>query len=60
MCTNRENPQKLPTKVKRTREEMETTLENRKKATIDSPKSDLKRKNRVEEGGTSSSRMKRE
>jgi hypothetical protein len=35
-------------------------LENRKKAAIDSPKSVLKRKNRVEEGGTSSSRMKRE
>ncbi len=45
-----ENPQK-PTKVKRTREEMQTTLENGKKATIDSPRSVLKRKNKVEEGG---------
>jgi hypothetical protein len=30
---------------------MQTTLENRKKATIDSPRSVFKRKNKVEEGG---------
>jgi len=46
----KENPHKPPTKVKRTREEMQTTLENRKKVVIDSPKSALKRKNKVEEG----------
>jgi len=45
----KDNPQKPPTKVKRTREEMQTTLENRKKVVIDSPRSVLKGKNRVEE-----------
>jgi hypothetical protein len=30
---------------------MQTTLENRKKATIDSPRNVFKRKNKVEEGG---------
>jgi hypothetical protein len=34
----KENPQKPSTKVKRSRGEMQTTLENRKKATIDSLK----------------------
>jgi hypothetical protein len=39
---------------------METTLENKKKAIANSPRNALKRKNKVEEGGASSSRMKRE
>ncbi len=56
----KENPQKPLTKVKKTREEIQTTLENKKKATTNSLKSALKRKNKVEEGGTSSSRVKRE
>ncbi len=56
----KENPHKPPTKVKRTKEEMQTTLENKKKATSDSLKSVLKRKNRVEEGGGSSLGVKRE
>jgi len=56
----KENPHKPPTKVKRTREEMLTTLENRKKATIDFPRSVFKRKNKVEEGGASSLTLKRE
>jgi hypothetical protein len=56
----KENSQKPPTKVKRTREEMQTTLENRKKVATDSPKSALKRKNKVEERGASGSRMKEE
>jgi hypothetical protein len=43
----KENPHKPPTK--RTREEMQTTLENRKKATTNSPRSAFKRKNKVEE-----------
>jgi hypothetical protein len=47
-------------KVKRTREKMKTTLENRKKVAINSPKIALKRKNKVEEGGASSLGMKRE
>jgi hypothetical protein len=47
-------------KVKRTREEMQTTLKNRKKATTDSPRSVWKRKNKVEKGRASSSRTKRE
>ncbi len=47
----KENSQKPPTKVKKTNEEMQTTLENRKKAIAKSPKSVLKKKNRAEEGG---------
>jgi len=49
----KKKPQKPPTKVKRIREEMQTTLENRKKATIDFPIIVLKRKNGVKEGGAS-------
>jgi len=56
----KDNPQKPPAKVKRTREEMQITLENKKKTAIDFPRSAFKRKNKVEEGGTSDSRMKRE
>jgi hypothetical protein len=41
-------------------EEIQTTLENKKKATTNSLRSALKRKNKVEEGGTSSSRVNRE
>ncbi len=47
-------------KVKRTKEEMQTTPENRKKAATYSLRNALKLKNKVEEGGTSCSRMKRE
>jgi hypothetical protein len=43
----KENPQKPSTKVLKTREEMKTTLENRKKATTNSPRSVFKRKNRI-------------
>jgi hypothetical protein len=39
-----ENPWKPPTKVKRTKEEIQTTLENRKKATTEYPRSVFKRK----------------
>ncbi len=39
---------------------MQTTLENKKKNTIDFPRSVFKRKNRVEKGGASSLRVKRE
>ncbi len=56
----KENPQKPPTKVKRTREEMKTTLENRKKVVTNSPRSVFKKKNKVEEGGASSLGVKRE
>jgi len=56
----KENPQKPPTKVKRTREEMEITLKNRKKVVTKSPRSNLKRKIKIEEGGASCLRMKRE
>jgi len=38
---------------------MKTTLENRKKVTTNSSRSVFKRKNKVEKGGTSGSRMKR-
>jgi hypothetical protein len=47
-------------KVKRIREEMQTTLDNKKKATTNFSRSAFKRKNRVEEGGTSSLGMKKE
>jgi hypothetical protein len=43
----KENPQKPPTKVKRTREEMQTTLENKKKVVVNFRKSVFKRKNEV-------------
>ncbi len=56
----KENPHKPLTKVKRIKEEMQKTLENKKKAVIDSPRSALKRKNIVEEGGASGLRMKKE
>jgi len=46
--------------VKKIKEEMQTTLENRKKVVVESPRSALKRKNKVEEGGTSGSIFKRE
>jgi len=39
---------------------MKTTLENKKNVVVNSPKNALKRKNKVEEGGASSSGMKRE
>jgi hypothetical protein len=40
--------------AKVTKEEMWTSLENRKKVVTHSPKSAFKRKNKVEEGGASS------
>jgi hypothetical protein len=39
---------------------MKTTLENRKKVATNSSRSVFKRKNKVEKGGASSSRVKRE
>jgi hypothetical protein len=39
---------------------MQTTLENKKKNTVDFPRSVFKRKNRVEKGGASTLRVKRE
>ncbi len=56
----KENPNKPPTKVKITRVEMHTTLENKKKVVANSPKNVIKRKNKVEEGGTLGSRVNRE
>jgi hypothetical protein len=56
----KQNPHKPLTKVKRTREEMKTTLKNRKKVAIDSLRSVFKRKNKVEEGRASSLGVKRE
>jgi hypothetical protein len=47
------SPQKPHTKVKRTREEMHVALENRRMTTTKSPRSVLKRKNIIEEGGAS-------
>ncbi len=56
----KENSQKPLTKVKRTVEEMRTTLENKMKVIANSPRSVVKRKNIVEEVGASCLRMKRE
>ncbi len=56
----KKNPQKPPTKVKRIREEMQTTLENRKNVAINFPKNAPKTKNEVEEGGALSSGVKME
>jgi hypothetical protein len=56
----KDNPHKQPTKVKRIKEEMLRALKNRKKIAANSPRSALKRKNKVEEGGALDSRMKRE
>jgi hypothetical protein len=55
----KENPQKPLTKIKRIREEMQTSLQNRKKVATDSPRSVFNKKNRVEEGGASGIGMKR-
>jgi hypothetical protein len=59
-CASKGKPQKPPTKVKTTREEMQITLENRKKVIIDSPRSALKRKNKIEEKRALGSRVKKE
>jgi hypothetical protein len=56
----KENPQKPQAKVKRTRQEMQTTLENRKKVIAKSLKSDFKKKNRAKEGGALGLGIKRE
>ncbi len=56
----KENPQKPPTKVKRTREEMQKTMENKKKATTNFPRNVFKRKNNVEEGRALGSGEKKE
>jgi hypothetical protein len=47
-------------KVKRTREEMQTTLENRKIVATNSPRVVFKKKNKVEEGGASTLGMRKE
>jgi hypothetical protein len=56
----KENPQKPLTKIKRIREEMQTSLQNRKKVVANSSRSVFNRKNRVEEGGASCTGMKRD
>jgi hypothetical protein len=56
----KENPHKPPTKVLKTREEMWTTLENKKEVATHFLRSALKRKNKVEEGGALGSKMKSE
>jgi hypothetical protein len=55
----KESPHKTLAKVKKTREEMQTTLENKKKVIIDSSRNALKRKNKVE-GKTLGSLVKKE
>jgi hypothetical protein len=60
ICVSKGEPHKPLAKVKTTREEMKTTLENKKKVASNSPRSAFKRKNRVEEGGAPSSRVRRE
>jgi coenzyme F420-reducing hydrogenase beta subunit len=53
----KDNPWKPSAKVLKTREEMQTTLKNKKKVAIDYLRNVLKRKNKVEEGGASCSRV---
>jgi hypothetical protein len=55
----KDNPQKPPAKVKRTREEMQTTMQNIQKVVANSPRSALKKKKKVE-GGTLGSIVRRE
>ncbi len=55
-----DNPQKPPAKVKRTREEMQTTLENKKKVVANFRRSAFKKKKKVDEGRASSLGVKRE
>jgi hypothetical protein len=50
LCIKRRIHRHHQQRLKRTREEMQTTVENRKKATTDFPRSALKRKNIIEEG----------
>jgi hypothetical protein len=47
----KENSHKPPTKVKKSREEMQKTLEDKKDFAIDSPRSALYKKKKFEEGG---------
>jgi len=47
-------------RLKKTRKKMQTTLENKKKVTIDFPRSVFKKKIKVEKRGVSSSRVKKE
>jgi len=56
----KDNPLKPLAKVKRTREKMQTTLENRKKVVADFPRSVIKRKNKVKEGGALGLGVKKE
>jgi hypothetical protein len=56
----KDNPQKPPSKVKKIREEMKTSLENKKKVIIHSSISALKNNNKVEDGGASGLGVKRE
>ncbi len=53
------SPHKPQTRVKKTREEMQATLENIRKVAIKSLKNVLKRRNIIEEGGASRSRVKK-
>jgi hypothetical protein len=55
----KDNPQKPLAKVKRIKEEMQITLENKKKVVVDSPRSAFKRK-KFEEGRALSLGVKRE
>ncbi len=55
-----ENPHKPHAKVKRTRKEMQATLENKRKDIVESLRSALKKKNKVEEGGALRSIIKKE
>jgi hypothetical protein len=52
--------QKPLAKVKKTRKEMQTTVEHRRKVVAKSSRSVFKRKNRIEEGGALGSRVKKE
>jgi hypothetical protein len=46
--------------IKKTRKEMQATLENKRKIATKFPRSALKRKNIIKEGGTLGSRVEKE
>ncbi len=60
VCVSKGEPHKPLAKVLKNKEEMKTKLENKKKVASNFLGSAFKRKNRVEEGGASGSRVRRE
>jgi len=60
VCVSKGEPHKPLAKVLKTRDEMKTKLENKKKVASNSLGNAFKRKNKVEERGVLGSRVRRE